>query len=127
MVDIAARRAQWHRPHLPMPDNTRVTRLLFWQIGALAGQVVAVALARNEQRLVAEVLSDASLAVIYGSALWVLTAAHLDRAARNAAVLCLGLSPTLFWRATNPMLFTGFDEQLHMRTLGDILSSHRLF
>lgn len=110
-----------------MPDNTRITRLLFWQIGALAGQVVAVALARHEQRLVAEVLSDISLAVIYGSALWTLTAAHLDRATRNAAVLCLGLGPTLFWRATNPMLFTGFDEQLHMRTLGDILSSHRLF
>jgi hypothetical protein len=127
MVDTAARRAQWHRPHLPMPDKTRVTNLLFWQIGALAGQVVAVALARHEQRVVAEVLSDASLAVIYASALWVLTAANLDRTGRNAAVLCLGLSPTLFWRATNPMLFTGFDEQLHMRTLGDILSSHRLF
>ena len=75
----------------------------------------------------AEVLSDVSLAVIYASALWALTTAHLDRPTRNAAVLCLGVSPTLFWRATNPMLFTGFDEQLHMRTLGDILSSHRLF
>ena len=31
------------------------------------------------------------------------------------------------WRATNPMLFTGFDEQLHMRTLSDIASSHRIF
>lgn len=127
MAVVAARKARWHRPHLPMPDKTRVTKLLFWQIGALAGQVVAVALARHEQRVVAEVLSDVSLAVIYGSALWALTAAHLDRTTRNAAVLCLGLGPTLFWRATNPMLFTGFDEQLHMRTLGDILSSHRLF
>jgi hypothetical protein len=131
MVDTApgvhARRAQWHRPHLPMPDKTRITMLLFWQIGALAGQVVAVFLARHEQRLVAEVLSDVSLAVIYASALWALTTAHLDRPTRNVAVLCLGVSPALFWRATNPMLFTGFDEQLHMRTLGDILSSHRLF
>ena len=110
-----------------MPDKTRITKLLFWQIGALAGQVVAVFLARTEQRLVAEVLSDISLMVIYGSALWALTTAHLDRPTRNVAVLCLGLSPMLFWRANNPMLFTGFDEQLHMRTLGDILSSHRLF
>ena len=31
------------------------------------------------------------------------------------------------WHATNPLLFTGFDEQLHMRTLADIISSHRLF
>lgn len=131
MVDTASgvhiRRAQWHRPHLPMPDKTRIVKLLFWQIGALAGQVVAVFLARHDQRLVAEVLSDISLMVIYGSALWALTTAHLDRPTRNVAVLCLGLSPMLFWRATNPMLFTGFDEQLHMRTLGDILSSHRLF
>ena len=122
-----ARRAQWHRPHLPVPDRSRITGLLFWQIGALAGQVLGVTLARLDQRAAAEVLSDVSLAVIYGSALWVLTAAHLDRTTRNVAVLCLGVSPTLFWRATNPLVFTGFDEQLHMRTLGDIISSHRLF
>ncbi|MGI9125965.1 MAG: hypothetical protein ACR2JM_14595, partial [Mycobacterium sp.] len=97
------------------------------QICALAGQAVAVALARAGQRPPAEVLSDLSLALAYGSALWALTGPHLDRATRNAAVLCLGVTPTLMWRATNPLLFTGFDEQLHMRTLGDILSSHRLF
>jgi|GEM_PF-2111039 len=107
--------------------RTQVTRLLLWQIGALAGQVIAVILARQEHRGVAEALSDVSLAVVYGSALWVLSAAHLDRTSRNAAVLCLGVTTTLFWRATNPLLFTGFDEQLHMRTLGDIISSHRLF
>lgn len=122
-----ARKALWHRPHLPTPDRGRVTSLLFWQIGALAGQVLAVALARLDHRSIAEVLSDLSLAVIYASALWALTAAHLDRVTRNVAVVCLGVGPTLFWRATNPLLFTGFDEQLHMRTLGDILSSHRLF
>ena len=121
------RRAQWHRPiHLPVPQG-RVARLLIWQVGALAGQVVAVALARQGHRTIAEIVSDVSLAAAYSSALWVLTAARLDRAERNAAVLCLGITPTLMWRATNPMLFTGFDEQLHMRTLGDIISSHRLF
>lgn len=101
--------------------------LLVWQVGALAGQVAAVALARQEHRFIAELLSDLSLAAAYSSALWVLTGAYLDRATRNAAVVCLGLTPTLIWRATNALLFTGFDEQLHMRTLGDILSSHRLF
>ncbi len=122
-----ARAAQWYRPqHLPVPRG-RIGRLLVWQVIALAGQVAAVALARQDHRTVAEVVSDLSLAVAYSSALWVLTAANLDRAARNAAVLCLGLTPTLMWRATNPMLFTGFDEQLHMRTLGDIISSHGLF
>ena len=101
--------------------------LLAWQICALAGQTVAVWLARADHRLVAEIISDASLALIYASALWALTVNNLDRMTRNAAVLCLGVSTTLFWRATNPLLFTGFDEQLHMRTLADIIASHRLF
>ena len=122
-----ARKAQWHRPHFPTPDRGRVTALLFWQIGGLAGQVLAVTLARQGYRPIAEAFSDIGLAVIYGSAMWVLTAPRLERSARNAAVLCLGITPTLFWRATNPLLFNGFDEQLHMRTLGDIISSHRLF
>lgn len=117
-----ARTARWR-------NLTQVTRLLLWQIGALAEPVIAVILARQEHRGVAEALSDVSLAVVCGSALWVLSAnTHLDRTSRNAAVLCLGVTHlTLFWRATNPLLFTGFDEQLHMRTLGDIISSHRLF
>mgnify|MGYP002146590591 CR=1 FL=1 len=101
--------------------------LLAWQVFALAGQAGAMWLARADHRLVAEILSDASIAVIYASALWALTVANLDRVTRNVAVLCLGVSTTLFWRATNPLLFTGFDEQLHMRTLGDIISAHRLF
>ena len=98
------------------------------QICALAGQAIAVGEARHgNNRTFAEILSDLSLMLAYGSALWALTAPHLDRRTRNAAVLSLGLTPTLIWRATNPLLFTGFDEQLHMRTLRDILSSHRLF
>lgn len=105
----------------------RVRTLLAWQLGGLAGQVAAVCLARADHRAVAELLSDLSLAVVYGSAMWTLTVLHLSRTARNAAVVALGITPTLMWRATNPLLFTGFDEQLHMRTLGDILSSHTLF
>lgn len=124
---VVQRRSQWHRPAAAHADRRPVTRLLIWQVCALAGQVTAVALARQGHRGIAEALSDLSLAGAYGAALWTLTAAHLDRFTRNAGVLCLGLSPTLLWRATNPLLFTGFDEQLHMRTLGDILSSHRLF
>ena len=86
-----------------------------------------MSLARQHHDGLAEILSDASLAAAFGSVLWVLTGPQLSRRARNTAVLCLGVTPTLMWRATNPVLFTGFDEQLHMRTLGDILSSHRLF
>ena len=101
--------------------------LLVWQLGALAGQVSAVYLARHGHSGVAEPVSNMSLAVAFGSALWVLTRPKLSLVTRNIAVVCLGVTPTLMWRATNPLLFTGFDEQLHMRTLGDIISSHRLF
>jgi hypothetical protein len=101
--------------------------LVATQLAALAGQVAAVCLARHDHSGVAEVLSDLSLALAFGGALWVLTRPQLSRSIRNAAVVCLGVVPTLMWRATNPLLFTGFDEQLHMRTLGDIISSHRLF
>ena len=31
------------------------------------------------------------------------------------------------WRVSDPLLFTGLDEQLHLRTLRDILLSHSLF
>lgn len=101
--------------------------LLGWQLGALAGQVSAVYLARHGHSGVAEPVSNVSLAVAFGSALWVLTRPKLSLVSRNIAVVCLGVTPTLMWRATNPLLFTGFDEQLHMRTLGDIISSHQLF
>jgi len=121
------RRIQWHRPHSSLANPGEVTSLVIWQLAVLAGQVLAVALARQDHRAIAEVISDLSLAAAYGRALWTLTAVHLDRRIRNIAVLCLGIVPTLMWRATNPLLFTGFDEQLHLRTLGDIVSSHRLF
>jgi len=101
--------------------------LLVWQLSALAGQVSAVVLARHGNSGVAEPVSNASLAVAFGSALWVLTRPQLSLVTRNIAVVCLGVTPTLMWRATNPLLFTGFDEQLHMRTLGDIISSRQLF
>jgi len=100
--------------------------LLAWQVCALGLQVVAVILSRRSYGYEAAVCGFAALAAAYGSALWVLISPQLTRAARNIAVLCLGVTTTLIWRATNPLLFTGFDEQLHMRTLGDILSSHRL-
>lgn len=119
-----ARRSR-HRREAALPRP--IIGLLAWQVASLGGQTLAVVLARLDHRLPAELMSNLSLAAAYSSALWVLTAARLDRTTRNAAVICLGLTPTLMWRASNPLLFTGFDEQLHMRTLGDIISSHGLF
>jgi hypothetical protein len=101
--------------------------LILWQLLALAGQVCAVHIARLGDEKPADLLSTASMGVMYGSALWVLTRPKLTRVSRNMAISCLGVTPTLMSRVTDPLLFTGFDEQLHMRTLADIVYSHQLF
>lgn len=103
--------------------------LLALQLCALAGQVWAVYLARHSggRSSFADGLSVASMGLMYGSAVWALTRPHLTRLTRNLAVACLAVTPTLMIRATDPLLFTGFDEQLHVRTLADIIGSHRLF
>ncbi len=108
-------------------DHSGRVSLLAWQIGALAGQVAAVQLSRAGHSGIADALSNVSMAVVFGSVVWVLTGSHLTRRTRNLAVGCLAVTPALMSRATDPLLFTGFDEQLHMRTLEDILSSHHLF
>ncbi len=102
--------------------------LLVWQLCALAGQVWAVHLARSGSHgSFADGLSVASVGLVYGSAVVALTRPELTRRTRNMAVACLAVTPALMIRATDPLLFTGFDEQLHMRTLADIIGSHRLF
>lgn len=101
--------------------------LMAWQFLALAGQVWAVHLARTGNPGTAEILSTASMGLMYGSVVWVMTRAKLSRVSRNMAIACLAVTPTLMSRATDPLLFTGFDEQLHMRTLADIIASHQLF
>ena len=111
----------------PAVPTLRSYRLLAWQLCALAGQVSAVHLARLGHRAAADTLSNVSMAVVFGSVLWVLTRPQLTRVARNVAVGCLAVTSTLMARATDPLLFTGFDEQLHMRTFADIIASHRLF
>lgn len=108
-------------------DRRVILALLACETAALAGQVTAVCMARVARTGPEEVVSDLSLILAYAAPLWVLTRRYLTRTMRNTAVLCLGLGSTLLYRSTNPLIFTGFDEQLHMRTLGDIISSHRLF
>ena len=101
--------------------------LIGWQLVALAGQVWAVHLARTRGEGAADILSTVSMGVMYGSAVWVMTRPRLTRTSRNMAIACLAVTPTLMSRATDPLLLTGFDEQLHLRTLADIISSHQLF
>jgi hypothetical protein len=103
--------------------------LLLCQTGALAIQVLAVCMARAHREpwpwdLVSSIIGSG---LAYASVLWALTRPQLARAVRNTAVICLGVTPFVQWRVTDPLLFTGYDEQLHMRTLRDIGSSHRLF
>ncbi|MDT5045510.1 MAG: hypothetical protein QOG75_1363, partial [Mycobacterium sp.] len=101
--------------------------LLLWQTAALVFQVLAMYMARHGQTGLAPAVSACAIAITFASALRVLTDVGLSRAARNAAVVCLGVVTTVQWRVSDPLLFTGLDEQLHLRTLRDILLSHSLF
>jgi hypothetical protein len=101
--------------------------LLLWQTAALVFQVLAMYLARHGQTGFAPVVSACATAITFASALRVLTDVQLSRAARNAAVVCLGVVTAVQWRVSDPLLFTGLDEQLHLRTMRDILLSHSLF
>ncbi len=119
---------QGEDPALPTPRYERgLVTLFILQICALTCQVLAAHLARRGHSSVADILSHFGMAVLFGSVLWVLPRPQLTLLARNTAVACLAVTPTLMWRATDPLQFSGFDEQLHLRTLGDIISSHRLF
>ena len=113
-----------HRGYSPAAT---VFVLLLWQAAALGTQVLAVCLARHEINAPAQVVTALALGLAFASALWVLTRPWLTRSVRNAAVLCLGITPTLQWLLRNPLLPTAFDEQLHLRTLRDVVSSHHLF
>ncbi len=101
--------------------------LLLWQTAALVFQVLAMYMARHGATGLAPVVSAGAIGLTFASALRVLTDGELSRVARNAAVVCLGVMTAVQWRVSDPLLFTGLDEQLHLRTLRDILLSHSLF
>ena len=107
--------------------SSAVWDLLLFQTAALTLQVVAVSMAWRGLSASANVVSCVGIALTFASALWALTRPRLDRGLRNAAVVCLGITTTVQWRMIDPLLFRGYDEQLHMRTLSDIESSHSLF
>jgi hypothetical protein len=101
--------------------------LLLWQTAALVLQVLAMYMARHGATGLAPLVSAGAIGLTFASALRVLTDVELSRAARNAAVVCLGVVTAVQWRVSDPLLFTGLDEQLHMRTFRDIVLSHSLF
>jgi hypothetical protein len=107
--------------------GTPVWVLVAVQATALTIQVVAVDTAWHGASASGNVVSCAGLALTFASALWALTRARLSRPLRNAAVMGLGLTTAVQWRMNDPLLFRGYDEQLHMRTLSDIEASHSLF
>lgn len=109
------------------PNERAVWVLLLSQAGALVIQVLAVCIARQGIGTAAALISVCGYALEFASVLWSLTRPQLTRALRNTAVVCLGVATTVLWETTSPLLFRQFDEPLHMRTLSDIVSSHRLF
>ena len=132
MVDVQAARVPFRainiRDVVPRerPLNA-ICALLLCQVSALVTQVLAVWLARNGTGAAAALVSVCGFVLVFASALWALTRPHLTRALRTTAVVCLGVTPAVLRWVPNPLLFTDFDEQLHMRTLRDIVLSHSLF
>jgi hypothetical protein len=104
-----------------------VAFLLLAQSLALVLQATAAATSRGGREELGLALSFTAISLAFLAVLLVLTGPQLTRAARNAAVVCLGVMPTLLVRTTNPLFFTGYDEQLHVRTLTDIQIAHGLF
>jgi hypothetical protein len=124
----AIRTSQIEREQSGENSFVAVRTLVLWQTVALVIQVLAICMSRrNGGDGPWFAISAASSALTYGSALWALTRPQLTRAVRNTAVICIGVMPALQCHLTDPVLFTGYDEQLHIRTLSDILTSHRLF
>jgi hypothetical protein len=107
--------------------SSAVWGLLLFQTAALTLQVVAVSMAWSGMSGPANLVSCLGFALTFASALWALIRPQMDRALRNTAVVCLGVTTTVQWRMIDPLLFKGYDEQLHMRTLSDIEASHSLF
>jgi hypothetical protein len=100
--------------------------LLLAEAVALLVQAVAAALSRRGTESWALVLTFAAVALAFAWPMGLLVARRVTRTSRTAAALALALVSTLQWRLTDPLLFTGFDEQLHLRTLVDITTSHSL-
>jgi hypothetical protein len=116
--------------HLQRPGASSIASvwdLLLWQTGAVTIQVLAVCMARHDASALAYVVSCCGLALTFASAVWFLTGPRPARAVRNAAVVCLGVTTFVQWRAADPLVFNGYDEQMHIRTLRDIESSRGLF
>lgn len=104
-----------------------VWALLLVQAGALVMQATAIHLARHEHSHAANILSCCAFAAAFGSACWALLGRALGRTLRDAAVVCLGITSAVQWKMSDPVVHLGYDEQLHMRTLRDIESAHRIF
>src|SRR5271166_1192054 len=132
MVGVQAARAPLRAIHIrdvwPRQwPSTAIRVLLLCQAGALVTQVLAMYMATRGAGAAAAFVSVCGFALVFASALWALTHPQLTRALRNTAVVCLGVTPAVLRWLPNPLLFTDFNEQLHMRTLRDIVLSHGLF
>jgi hypothetical protein len=103
-----------------------IPALLLAESVALLLQALAAALSRRGDETAGLVATFTAVALAFAWPMGVLVTTRLTPRARTAAVLALGIVPALQWRATDPLLLTGFDEQLHVRTLVDITTSHGL-
>ena len=103
--------------------------LLLCQTGSLLIQVLAVCMARLNAGAAARggVVQHRFWAHLRECALGTHSPSANPSSAEHRGDMSRGDDRLCSQRVTDPLLFTGFDEQLHMRTLRDIDSSHGLF
>lgn len=110
------------------PGVALALKLLILAVGAsLLLQGCAVTASRNGAFGLGLFLYFAAVVLPFAVGVAGLLNSGLSTSARRWVVLVLGLTPTVLYRLTDPFLVTGFDEQLHMRTLNDLLHGAPLF
>ncbi|HKT03078.1 MAG TPA: hypothetical protein VJT31_26410, partial [Rugosimonospora sp.] len=106
----------------------RLVRLLALGVGAvLVVQGCAVAAARDGRFGFGLLLYYTTVLLPFVATVVLLVRGDLPARLRAGVVVVLGVVSTVLHRLTDPLLLTGFDEQLHLRTLNDLLAGAPLF
>lgn len=116
------------RPEMTMPTAQRAAPA--WAIPSLLMAVgssvlllgIAVTASRGHWFGLGIALFFAAVMTPFAVGATLLLRRDLPGRTRLGVLTMVGVMPTLLYRLTDPLLLTGFDEQLHLRTLHDLLS-----
>lgn len=122
------------RPELPVPAEEEPTTPS-WTVRSLLAAVgvgvlllgLAVTCSRGSHYSLGVALFYTAVLVPFAVGAAILFRRGLPDRTRRVVVATVGVMPTLLYRLTDPLMVTGFDEQLHLRTLHDLLDGGQLY